>query len=243
MAEVASTFNEALLIDHVLKQIKDDATRLALLGNYLENIKATVFRQTQFAEFELRMHERAERGQPLTGDALAKLYMDITKKYYGNDEGVCIVDDYVANEWSFIPHFYSDFYVFQYATSFTASSALVGEGAGGGRGGDEALPCLPFGGRLQIPDRPAEGRGRGHDDGRTAEPDGGEDEPGDGRDGETAGKDAGQPAPAIEPMRHRDRTHRRDRDAGNSSSTPPQQARDPRVGTAGWARPGRRFLR
>ncbi len=124
VAEVASTFNEALLIDHVLKQIKDDATRLALLGNYLENIKATVFRQTQFAEFELRMHERAERGQPLTGDALAKLYMDITKKYYGSDEGVCIVDDYVANEWSFIPHFYSDFYVFQYATSFTASSAL-----------------------------------------------------------------------------------------------------------------------
>ncbi len=124
VAEVASTFNEALLIDHVLKQIKDDATRLALLGNYLENIKATVFRQTQFAEFELRMHERAKLGQPITGDALAKLYLDITKKYYGNDEGVCIVDDYVANEWSFIPHFYRDFYVFQYATSFTASSAL-----------------------------------------------------------------------------------------------------------------------
>jgi oligoendopeptidase F len=83
-----------------------------------------VFRQTQFAEFELRMHEMAQKGQPLTGDALAKLYADITKKYYGHDQGVCIVDDYVANEWSFIPHFYRDFYVFQYATSFTASSAL-----------------------------------------------------------------------------------------------------------------------
>jgi oligoendopeptidase F len=124
VAEVASTFNEALLIDHMLGQIKDDATRLSLLGDYLENIKGTVFRQTQFAEFELQMHERAQKGLPVTGDALAKLYMDITKKYYGHDKGVCIVDDYVANEWSFIPHFYRNFYVFQYATSFTASSAL-----------------------------------------------------------------------------------------------------------------------
>ncbi len=125
VAEVASTFNEALLIDHLLKQIKDDATRLSLLGNYLENIKATVFRQTQFAEFELRMHEKAQKGEPLTGDALAKLYADITKKYYGHDANVCVIDDYVAHEWSYIPHFYRDFYVFQYATSFTASLALA----------------------------------------------------------------------------------------------------------------------
>jgi oligoendopeptidase F len=125
VAEVASTFNESLLIDYMLGQIKDDATRLSLLGNYLENIKGTVFRQTQFAEFELRMHELAQEGKPITGEALAKLYMDITKKYYGHDQGVCIVDDYVAHEWSYIPHFYRDFYVFQYATSFTASSALA----------------------------------------------------------------------------------------------------------------------
>jgi oligoendopeptidase F len=125
VAEVASTFNESLLIDYMLGQIKDDATRLSLLGNYLENIKGTVFRQTQFAEFELRMHEQAQQGKPITGDALAKLYMDITKKYYGHDQGVCVVDDYVAHEWSYIPHFYRDFYVFQYATSFTASSALA----------------------------------------------------------------------------------------------------------------------
>jgi len=108
-----------------LGQIKDDDTRLSLLGNYLENIKGTMFRQTQFAEFELRMHEMAAKGQPITGDALAKLYLDITKKYYGDADGVCKVDDYIANEWSFIPHFYRDFYVFQYATSFTASSALA----------------------------------------------------------------------------------------------------------------------
>jgi oligoendopeptidase F len=124
VAEVASTFNEALLIDHMLKQIKDTPTRLSLLGNYLENIKATVFRQTQFAEFELRMHEMAEKGQPLTGDALAKLYLDITRRYYGHDQRITVVDDYIAHEWSFVPHFYRDFYVFQYATSFTAAEAL-----------------------------------------------------------------------------------------------------------------------
>jgi oligoendopeptidase F len=124
VAEVASTFNEALLIDHVLKTIKDDATKLSILGNYLEGIKGTVFRQTQFAEFELKMHEMSEKGQPLTGEALDTLYADITKKYYGHDKGVCIVDDYIAHEWAFIPHFYRNFYVYQYATSFTASSAL-----------------------------------------------------------------------------------------------------------------------
>ena len=124
VAEVASTFNEALLIDHMLKSITDDKTKLSLLGSYLENIKGTVFRQTQFAEFELRVHEMAEKGEPLTGDALSRLYSEITKKYYGHDKGICIVDDYVAHEWAFIPHFYRNFYVFQYATSFTASAAL-----------------------------------------------------------------------------------------------------------------------
>jgi oligoendopeptidase F len=124
VAEVASTFNEALLNDYMLKQMKDDASRLSLLGDYLENIKGTVFRQTQFAEFELRAHQMAEKGQPLTGDTLTKLYEDITRKYYGHDSKVCIVDDYVKYEWSYIPHFYRNYYVFQYATSFTASAAL-----------------------------------------------------------------------------------------------------------------------
>jgi oligoendopeptidase F len=125
VAEVASTFNEALLIDHMLKSIKDNAARLSLLGNYLENIKGTLFRQTQFAEFELRIHEMTEKGEPITGESLDKLYLDITRKYYGHDKGVAVVDDYVAHEWAFIPHFYRNFYVFQYATSFTASSALA----------------------------------------------------------------------------------------------------------------------
>ena len=124
VAEVASTFNEALLLEHMLQTVTDDQTKLSLLGEYLENITLTMFRQTQFAEFELRMHEMAEKGEPLTGDSISKLYSEIVKKYYGHDQGICKVDDYVAYEWAFIPHFYFGFYVYQYATSFAASSAL-----------------------------------------------------------------------------------------------------------------------
>ena len=151
VAEVASTFNEALLIDYTLKQTKDDATRLALLGNYLEGIKGTVFRQTQFAEFELRMHEMVEKGEPLTGDSLSKLYAEIVKKYYGHDQGVCIVDDYVANEWAFIPHFYNSFYVFQYATSFTASSALSEKVLAGEPGATERYLKFISSGKSKYP--------------------------------------------------------------------------------------------
>ena len=125
VAEVASTFNEALLIDKMLKEIKDDDTRLSLLMNYLEGIRQTVFRQTQFAEFELRIHEKAERGEPLTGDVLNEIYGEILKKYYGHDKGVCHIDDLYAVEWAYVPHFYYNFYVYQYSTSFTASTALA----------------------------------------------------------------------------------------------------------------------
>jgi oligoendopeptidase F len=124
VAEVASTFNEALLNDYMLKQIKDPATRLSLLGNYLEGMKGTVFRQTQFAEFELRIHQAAEKGEPLTGDTFDSIYYDIVKRYYGDDKGVCKVDDVVKHEWAYIPHFYRTYYVYQYATSATASAAL-----------------------------------------------------------------------------------------------------------------------
>jgi oligoendopeptidase F len=124
VAEVASTFNEALLIHKMLDTIKDDKVRLSLLMNYLEGVRTTLFRQTQFAEFELAIHEKAEKGEPLTGDALNKLYGDILKKYYGNDKGVCQIDDLYAVEWAYIPHFYYNFYVYQYSTSFAASTAL-----------------------------------------------------------------------------------------------------------------------
>ena len=124
VAEVASQFNEDLLLAHMLKQVKDRDVRIAILGNYLETLKGTVYRQTQFADFELRIHQLAQEGKPLTGESMAKIYLDITKKYYGHDQGICIVDDYIAHEWSAIPHFYSSYYVFQYATSFTAATAL-----------------------------------------------------------------------------------------------------------------------
>src|SRR5579872_7269628 len=151
VAEVASTFNEALLIDYTLKQIKDDPTRLSLLGNYLESIKGTVFRQAQFAEFELRMHEMVEKGEPLTGDALSKLYGEIVKKYYGYDQGVCIVDDYIAHEWAYIPHFYNSFYVFQYATSFAASSALSEKVLAGDPGATERYLKFISSGKSKYP--------------------------------------------------------------------------------------------
>ncbi|MBN2091733.1 oligoendopeptidase F [candidate division KSB1 bacterium] len=124
VAEVASTFNEALLIDSQLKKIKNDDVRLSLLMSHLDGIKGTVFRQTQFAEFELRVHEMAEKNQPLTGDALTELYGEIVRKYYGHDKGVCLIPDLYTVEWAYIPHFYYNFYVYQYATSFTASIAL-----------------------------------------------------------------------------------------------------------------------
>jgi oligoendopeptidase F len=147
VAEVASTFNEALLMDYMLKTIKDDDTKLALLGNYLDNIKGTIFRQTQFAEFELRIHEIAEKGGSLTGDTFNEVYADITKRYYGHDKGVCIVDDEVKAEWAHIPHFYYNFYVFQYATSFTASSALSEEVmAGDAQATQKYLELLKSGG-------------------------------------------------------------------------------------------------
>jgi oligoendopeptidase F len=124
VAEVASTFNEALLLDYMLKTNADKRVRLSLLGNYLDGIRGTVFRQTQFSEFELAIHEAAERGEALTGDALSAMYERIAKRYYGHEAGVCIVDDDIKVEWANVPHFYYDFYVYQYATSFTASGAL-----------------------------------------------------------------------------------------------------------------------
>ena len=183
VAEVASTFNEALLIDYMLKQIKDEPTRLSLLGSYLENIKATVFRQTQFAEFELRMHEMglnaASRSPAMRSPGCTSTSPRATT---ATISGVVIVDDYVANEWSYIPHFYSDFYVFQYATSFTAAEALAAQRDGRRRGRDRAVPDVPRLRRLEVPDRSAEGGGRRHDDRRAARSDDADDEPGDGRD-------------------------------------------------------------
>jgi oligoendopeptidase F len=125
VAEVASTFNEALLSEYMVNKIKDKQAKLSLLMSRLDGFKGTLFRQTQFAEFELAIHERAEAGQPLTSEEFTKIYGDILKKYYGHDKGVCIIKDPYMLEWCSVPHFYYNYYVYQYATSFTASAALA----------------------------------------------------------------------------------------------------------------------
>jgi oligoendopeptidase F len=125
VAEVASTFNEVLLFNYMIDKIEDDNVKLSILMNWLDRFKGTLFRQTQFAEFELKIHETAEAGKPLTGDDFTKIYFDIVKRYYGHEDNICYVNDYIDMEWAFIPHFYYNFYVYQYSTSFTASISLA----------------------------------------------------------------------------------------------------------------------
>ncbi len=125
VAEIASTLNETLLNDYMVKKSKSDKEKLYLLGSYLELLRTTIFRQTQFAEFELAMHQIAEKGEPITGETLSKEYSKIVKQYYGNDDGYCIVDPYIAYEWEYIPHFMYNFYVYQYSTSLIYATAFA----------------------------------------------------------------------------------------------------------------------
>ncbi|HSQ34568.1 MAG TPA: oligoendopeptidase F [Candidatus Binatia bacterium] len=133
LAEIASTFNEHLLIHHLLKSEKDELFKLYILDNYLDGFRATLYRQTQFAEFELAMHQRVEQGQTLTADWLNQKYLELTRLYYGHDQGVCQVDDYIEVEWNRIPHFYLNYYVFQYSTGLIASMALSDMVLNGGK--------------------------------------------------------------------------------------------------------------
>lgn len=125
VAEVASTFNENLVMDRMLKNVKSDEERLYLLGNWLDaSVKGTFFRQIQFAEFELMMHQMVEKGEALTDEVLNKMYLDLTRTYYGHDQGVVNVPELIAVEWAIVPHFYYNFYVFQYSTSIAAASHI-----------------------------------------------------------------------------------------------------------------------
>ncbi|MEP7289395.1 MAG: oligoendopeptidase F [Chloroflexota bacterium] len=121
LAEVASTTNEALLTDYLLKHRDDAALRKQLIVQQLEDIRTTIFRQTMFAAFELDIHERSEAGEPLTADMLSKRYYDLVARYHGPD---VVLDDEIALEWARIPHFYYNFYVFQYATGLSAALSL-----------------------------------------------------------------------------------------------------------------------
>lgn len=121
LAEVASTTNEILLTDYMLKKFTDPKVRAYLINHYLDGFKGTVFRQTQFAEFEHFIHMAAKNGTALTADYLSESYFELNKKYYGDS---MVYDPQIAMEWARIPHFYYNYYVFQYATGFSAASAL-----------------------------------------------------------------------------------------------------------------------
>jgi oligoendopeptidase F len=121
IAEIASTVNELLLTDHLLGTVEDEQLRRHILNEALERFRSTLFRQTMFAEFEMRAHERSAAGEPLTPDLLDDLYSDLKAEYYEP----AVVDDRIAHEWMRIPHFYRAFYVFQYSTGICAAVALV----------------------------------------------------------------------------------------------------------------------
>lgn len=126
VAEIASTMNENLLNNYMVNNVKSDEEKLYLLGSYLDLLRTTIFRQTSFAEFEWEVHKRIEKGEPVTGEDLSKLYLDIVRKYYGHNEGACTVDDYIAYEWAYIPHFVNyTYYVYQYSTSLIYATAFA----------------------------------------------------------------------------------------------------------------------
>ena len=125
VAEVASTLNEALLSRRMLEIATEADQQIFLLGSFLDTVRGTLFRQTMFAEFELEIHERVERGEVLTGESLNEIYLALLRDYHGHDEGVMAIDDRYAVEWAAVPHFYYDFYVYQYATGIVAANALA----------------------------------------------------------------------------------------------------------------------
>ncbi len=129
-AEVASTFNELLLMDHLLKSSKDRSRKLFLLDHHLAQINNTVFRQTMFAEFEYRIHSLGEEGKTLTADALGNLYLEILSKYWGPE--AVFNQELSPLTWSRIPHFFYNYYVYQYATAYSAAVALSGKVLAGG---------------------------------------------------------------------------------------------------------------
>lgn len=122
VAEVASTTNEALLNDYLLENLEDEREKLYILNHFLEGFRGTVFRQTMFAEFEHEIHVRAQNGEALTAEKLTEIYYDLNKKYYGPS---VVSDEEIGLEWARIPHFYYNYYVYQYATGYSAATSLA----------------------------------------------------------------------------------------------------------------------
>lgn len=147
VAEVASTVNENLLRLHLVGREPDRKVKTFLVGQHLENFRTTVFRQCLFAEFELKIHELAQAGQPLTADTLGELYLRLLREYYSEAQGAIRIDPLYAVEWAFIPHFYYNFYMFQYTTSFIAATAIADRiHAGDARARASYLKMLKAGG-------------------------------------------------------------------------------------------------
>ncbi|NNJ78176.1 MAG: oligoendopeptidase F [Xanthomonadales bacterium] len=124
LAEIPSTSLELVLQDYMVKNAESDEERLFYLGSALESLRTTFFRQTMFAEFELALYEAVERGEALSGEGISEMYGELLRRYHGHDAGVVQIADLYTNEWMFVPHFYYNMYVFQYATSQTAGTAL-----------------------------------------------------------------------------------------------------------------------
>ena len=147
LAEIASTFNENMLVHYLLKNEKDDMLKLFILDAFIQQIKGTVYRQTQFAEFELAMHQQVEKGDALTPGWLNDKYLELARFYYGHDAGVVDVDDYIKVEWASVPHFYMNYYVYTYSTGMIASMALSDMVLNGGKAEqDKYLAFLSSGG-------------------------------------------------------------------------------------------------
>jgi oligoendopeptidase F len=143
-AEIASTCNEQLLAAYMVGRARSKEEKLYYLGQQLEGIRGTFYRQTMFAEFELACHDKAEAGEGLSGEAFSALYLDLLKRYHGPKVAI---DPVYGSEWGYIPHFYSSFYVYQYATSISAASyfarAIL---KGGAKERDNYLGVLKSGG-------------------------------------------------------------------------------------------------
>ncbi|MDD5569918.1 MAG: oligoendopeptidase F [Bacteroidales bacterium] len=155
LAEIASTFNEEMLLDYVLKNEKDDLFKLFILNSYIEDARNSLYRQTMYAEFELAIHKRVEEGKTLTSDWMNNKYLELANEYYGKSKGIIEIPDLVSTEWTRVPHLYYNFYVYQYSTGLISSMALCDMVLKGGEneknkyldllragGSDYAIPLL-----------------------------------------------------------------------------------------------------
>lgn len=151
IAEIPSTSLELILRDYMTQHAGTPDEKLYYLGQTLEDMRGTFYRQTMFAEFELALYEAAERGEALSGERISAIYGEILRRYHGSDDGVVVIDDLYTNEWMFVPHFYRNMYVYQYATSQTAGTALYDKMVREGKPGVENFKNLLRAGGSNYP--------------------------------------------------------------------------------------------